>query len=180
MKRMMDWIHYFRKRNQKRQCAVWALPFFIIWLGYSTAGCGGGAPQNELDGYRIQIGEKDFTFKQQMLYVSLSLELYRIHVGTYPSAANNLEALIAQPAVLEAPGVWRGPYAVTDKVFIDPWGRKLIYRLDENNKADLRSLGKDGVPSADDIIAKDLFPDIYREMEKLPVTAPTIIQSATP
>lgn len=169
---------YFWKRNQKRQCAAWALPLLIVWLGF-TAGCG-GKPQNELDGYSIQIGEKDFTFKQQMLYVSLALELYRLHVGAYPSENHNLEALIAKPEILEASGIWRGPYAETAKVFTDPWGRKLVYRLDINRKVDLRSLGKDGVPSSDDVVAKDLFPDIYREMEKLPALSPSAIPSATP
>lgn len=146
--------------------------FFVI------VRCGSESRTDETDSYRIQIGENEFTFKQQMLYVTLSLELYRLHVGAYPSPSHNLEALISPPEILEASGKWRGPYADSNQVFTDPWGRRLAYSLDQSGKADLRSLGKDGVPSDDDLIAKDLFPDIYRELEKLPTIAPTPIPSS--
>ncbi|MBN2325785.1 MAG: type II secretion system protein GspG [Candidatus Omnitrophica bacterium] len=132
-----------------------------------------------LDAYRIQIGANEYNFMQQMLYVQLSLEIYRMHVGGYPSERNNLESLVSRPQILEGTGVWRGPYAVTNSVFYDPWGRKLQYKLDETGKADLRCLGRDGVPSEDDICARDAFPDIYRELEKLPEMGPIPIPAAS-
>lgn len=145
----------------------------ILFLYCLTFVCCGREPQpTALDSYRIQIGEKEFTFKQQMLFVTLSLELYRIHVGSYPNSKNNLEALLATPEVLEATGTWRGPYIYSNNVFTDPWGRRLSYTLKADGKIDFRSLGEDGVSSVDDIVAKDLFPDIYRESEHIPMNTP--------
>ncbi len=134
--------------------------------------CGDSINSPAIDSHSIQVGSKNLTFKQQMLYVMVSLELYRLHIGSYPNEKNNLDALIGQPEIIEATGKWQGPYALTDKVFIDPWDRRLIYSIDHNGKVDLRSYGKDGIPSDDDIIAKDMFPDLFRELEKMPKMGP--------
>ncbi|NPU98328.1 MAG: hypothetical protein HPY51_14105 [Candidatus Omnitrophica bacterium] len=137
------------------------------------AACGGPAPaQKTLDDYRIGIGAQEFTFDQQMLYLVLALEIYRLHVGAYPSEKNNLEALISQPEILEATGRWMGPYVETSRVFQDPWGRRLQYRVDDQGKMHLKSLGGDGSPSEDDLSAEAMFPDIYREIDKLPSLGP--------
>lgn len=146
---------------------------FLLFSIVFTASCGGPPPARKtLDNYRIQIGTQEFTFNQQMLYVVLALEIYRLHVGAYPSEKNNLEALISQPEILEATGRWMGPYVETNRVFADPWGRRLDYRVDGQGKMHLKSLGGDGSPSEDDLAAEDLFPDIYREIEKLPAMGP--------
>jgi len=149
-----------------------ALGLLIISALFAGS-CGGPPPARKtLDDYRIQIGTQEFTFNQQMLYVVLALEIYRLHVGAYPSGKNNLEALISPPEILEATGRWMGPYVETNRVFSDPWGRRLDYRVDSQGKMHLKSLGGDGSPSGDDVTAEALFPDIYREIEKLPAMGP--------
>ncbi len=152
-------------------------PFQTILIILAAAvifmGCGESNNNSPaIDSYRVQIGDKSLTFKQQMLYVMVSLELYRLHTGSYPNETNNLDALIVKPEILEATGEWKGPYALSDKVFLDPWNHRLIYSIDQNGKVDLRSYGKDGAPSDDDILAKDMFPDLFRELEKMPKMGP--------
>jgi len=153
-------------RNISRSVLV-ILSFTLLFIG-----CGESSKSSKIDSYRVQVGSTNLNFKQQMLYVMVSLELYRLHTGAYPNETNNLDALINQPEIIEATGEWKGPYALTDKVFSDPWNRRLIYSIDQNGKVDLRSYGKDGAPSDDDILAKDMFPDLFRELEKMPKLGP--------
>ncbi|RJP25929.1 MAG: hypothetical protein C4527_16430 [Candidatus Omnitrophota bacterium] len=120
-----------------------------------------------LDTYRVFIAGKECSFDLQMLYLITVLELYRLHVGAYPSNENHLEALVAQPTILEGTGEWRGPYVDSEIALRDPWGNKFFYQVIPPSKVDLRSLGADGVESTDDITAAEKFPDWYREMEKL-------------
>jgi len=130
--------------------------------------------------HRVTISDRSCTFKEQMLYLVLALQVYRLHVGAFPSSANNIEALVARPNILEATGGWDGPYAESDKLFIDPWDRKLAYSIDSNGKMDLRSLGPDGVRSGDDLVAADMFPDIYKELDKLDRMGPVpVVRSAS-
>jgi hypothetical protein len=153
-----------------------------------------GAPQEALNNYRLEFNGRQLTFQDQMLYLILAVNLYRAHVGAYPSQVNNLEALQAQPDVLEATGTWRGPYVDSELFITDPWGNRLRYTIDDEGIMDLRSLGADGVLSNDDLVARELFPDVWREMDKLPQVgvipipeeaesapaAGTELQSATP
>lgn len=143
------------------------------------ASCGNNDRQKEWRSYRIRIGMQDCSFEQQLLYLTIALELYRLHVGAYPNMSNSLEALIGKPEVLEATGTWRGPYVESDSLFLDPWKRRLQYKLNEEGKAELSSLGSDGQPGYDDILAKDLFPDFFRELDKLPTLGRIPIPSAT-
>ncbi len=135
--------------------------------------CGGNDPADGvLESYRITIGETPKTFDDQILYLLLALEIYRLHVGTYPPESINLEGLISQPEIGNATERWRGPYIESAAVFVDPWGRRLRYTVNEQGKYDLRSLGLDGTVSADDLQAKTMHPDVFREMEKLPAIGP--------
>ncbi|MGC9326779.1 MAG: hypothetical protein ACP5I1_04020, partial [Candidatus Hinthialibacter sp.] len=70
--------------QERRPILLGKQALFIVgaFIFIFMAGCGNNSPSNALlDTYRIQIGEKEFNFKQQMLYVQLALEIYRLHVG---------------------------------------------------------------------------------------------------
>lgn len=74
--------------------------------------------------------------------LSAALDLYRLEVGRYPTAAEGLEALVEAP-----PGAsrWNGPYLKKPVVPKDPWGNDYQYRMPgEHGAFDLYSLGADG------------------------------------
>jgi general secretion pathway protein G len=74
------------------------------------------------------------------------LEGFRFDCGTYPDESNGLNALIFK---LDNPK-WNGPYVNWLKS--DPWRHRYIYRPQGTGFV-LKSLGPDGVESADDIHA---------------------------
>ncbi|HLS29072.1 MAG TPA: type II secretion system major pseudopilin GspG [Opitutales bacterium] len=77
---------------------------------------------------------------------------YRMHIGSYPTTEQGLQALITPPS-----GVadrWRGPYLEGGKLPLDPWNRPYQYRYPGTRNPDsydVFSLGADGVESDDDI-----------------------------
>ncbi len=80
-----------------------------------------------------------------------ALEAFKIDTGDYPADDQGLEALTFPPVGLEYK--WKGPYLSTDNLK-DPWGSDYLYTYPStqgNGDYDVWSLGKDGVPSADDI-----------------------------
>ena len=79
-----------------------------------------------------------------------ALEVFEVDVGRYPTAAEGLQALVAQP-----PGAqqWHGPYL--SKLPKDPWGNPYLYRFPgkhNQNGFDLYSLGPDGKEGGGDDI----------------------------
>ncbi len=82
------------------------------------------------------------------------LTSYKIHMGSYPSTAQGLQALLTSP---DGSGErWKGPYLDTsgNKLPVDPWQNPYQYRYPGTKnpgKYDLFSYGPDGVESADDI-----------------------------
>jgi general secretion pathway protein G len=76
------------------------------------------------------------------------LTSYRMHLGSYPSTEEGLEALVRAP---EGRGDrWRGPYIDRDELLRDPWGNQYQYRYPgQHNEGnyDLWSFGPDGVDS---------------------------------
>lgn len=117
--------------------------------------------------YRLRFGESELTFQQQMYYLAAALEVYRLHTGVYPTEEENLEALLTKPETMESSGDWFGPYAESEVFFTDPWNNRIAYTRQPNGVYDLRSNGKDGVPSHDDIDARVLMPDLFRELNKV-------------
>lgn len=85
--------------------------------------------------------------------VKIGLTPYRLDVGSYPSTAEGLEALVRAPAGKE--GKWKGPYL--EELPTDPWGNPYQYRFPGTRNIngargyDVWSLGEDGTESADDI-----------------------------
>jgi len=84
-----------------------------------------------------------------------SLDRYKLDVGSYPSTAEGLAALVVAPA--NASENWHGPYADTDggKFQPDPWGEPYQYRFPgthNKTKYDLFSKGPDKTEGTEDDI----------------------------
>lgn len=76
-----------------------------------------------------------------------ALETYRLDIGTYPTTAQGLAALVSIPTA-PSPWNWRGPY-VLRAIPADPWGHPYVYRRDEKADGDgylMSSYGADGRP----------------------------------
>jgi general secretion pathway protein G len=96
-----------------------------------------------------QVGKgQNSAAKASISALSMALGLYEIDNGTYPSS---LQGLIDQPG--NAPN-WDGPYLETPELPKDPWGNDFRYAYPSSRGPkfyDLKSMGLDGVESADDI-----------------------------
>jgi general secretion pathway protein G len=91
-------------------------------------------------------------FVKQSLRVPL--QSYSIHMGSYPSTADGLQALMTAPA--NKADRWRGPYLKEDSgIPLDPWKQPYMYRfpgVKNKNGYDLWSKGPDEQDgTADDI-----------------------------
>lgn len=79
----------------------------------------------------------------QLVNVSAAMQLYYLDVGSYPTEAEGLGALVEEPSAVSG---WRGPY-LDQANLIDPWAREWIYRQPgSNGRFDLMSFGRDGQP----------------------------------
>ena len=65
--------------------------------------------------------------QHQIAAYALALEAYYADCGTYPSAAQGLEALWKPPVLEPVPRDWNGPY-VNSPIGDNPWGRPYEYR----------------------------------------------------
>lgn len=75
------------------------------------------------------------------------LDLYRLDVGSYPSTADGLTALLEKPAGIDR---WNGPYIKNADPLTDPWGRPYEYRSPgEHGEYDLYTLGADNQTGGD-------------------------------
>lgn len=80
----------------------------------------------------------------QLETIVSGVEMFHADVGRYPTQAEGLQALVAQPGDAEG---WIGPYVKNAKTLKDPWGRALIYQADaEGQGFVVESLGADGKP----------------------------------
>ena len=84
-----------------------------------------------------------------------SLERYKIDLGSYPSTAEGLAALLTAPA--NATENWHGPYSEADggKLQLDPWNEPYQYRFPgthNKTKYDLFSKGPDKTEGTEDDI----------------------------
>lgn len=87
------------------------------------------------------------TAKAQLATLNTALELYRKDVGHYPTPALGLDALIE----LTSREKWDGPYLVSGRLPMDPWGNPYRYSLQESRPS-VRSTGPDGIEgTADDL-----------------------------
>lgn len=79
----------------------------------------------------------------QIQNVKAALQLYYLDVGRYPTEAENLRALTADPGSVKG---WDGPY-IDEADLLDPWKRPLVYHSPgEDRPFELITLGRDGQP----------------------------------
>lgn len=85
--------------------------------------------------------------KAQVQTLALALDTYRLDSFEYPTTAQGLGALRADPGQAGAASRWRGPY-LQQEVPLDPWGRPFHYRspgIVNPASYDLYTLGRDGL-----------------------------------
>jgi general secretion pathway protein G len=78
------------------------------------------AALRQLGGARVSIA------KQSIERLGMVLDLYNLDMGSYPTTAQGLEALVKKPS--SAATNWNGPYLKSEAVPLDPWNQPYIYR----------------------------------------------------
>ena len=82
------------------------------------------------------------TAKTEVANLSASLDLFKLDVGRYPTAAEGLESLRTAPSGLAE---WNGPYVSRTTTLSDPWRRPYQYAYPgEHGDFDLYSYGPNG------------------------------------
>lgn len=87
--------------------------------------------------------------------VNGTLDMYRMHMGRYPTTDEGLAALVEQPDDEELAEKWRGPYIKDGSKLKDAWGNDLVYESPgqyNENTYDLSSTGPNGQEGDDDDI----------------------------
>lgn len=141
MKRMQ-----VRKTVRRRAFTLLEVLMVIVILGVLAAlivpQFGGTKDKADNDAAALQIRN-----------IENQLELFKAHVGRYPTSDENLAMLLTKPDGEEYEGKWAGPYLKAAPN--DPWQRPLGYRSPgqfNGDSFDLWSNGKDGSEgTADDI-----------------------------
>lgn len=86
-------------------------------------------------------GAKSKTARVQIKELEQALEMYKLDVGRYPSAAEGLDALVERTGNADG---WNGPY-LKSGVPLDPWKNKYRYSIPgARGEIDIFSLGQDG------------------------------------
>lgn len=91
---------------------------------------------------------KSQSAKVQIENISAALDMYRLEVGSYPTTADGLKALVSQPSGARG---WNGPYLKKGDVPKDPWNNEYQYKRPGSNGQpyDLSSFGADGSAGGD-------------------------------
>ncbi|MFQ6048335.1 MAG: type II secretion system major pseudopilin GspG [Phycisphaerae bacterium] len=88
--------------------------------------------------------------------IAQALDLFKLHVGRYPTTDEGLKALVERPdGIEEDSDIWRGPYIMNPDQLKDPWRNEYQYKSpgDVNTETyDLWSNGPDGEEGTDDDI----------------------------
>src|SRR5712691_6458860 len=95
-----------------------------------------------------RVGQsKTAAAKAQVELFGAALDQYRLDVGSYPTTAQALDALVKNPNVTN----WNGPYLKKNAVPKDPWGNPYKYNCcpGQHGDYDLWSEGADNAPGGD-------------------------------
>jgi general secretion pathway protein G len=97
--------------------------------------------------YFSQVGKSQTQVaKAQITAFGKALDQYRLDTGHYPTTAQGLAGLFAQPS---GEAQWQGPY-LAKAIPPDPWGNGYIYNspgtVDPTHDYEITSYGKDGQP----------------------------------
>jgi general secretion pathway protein G len=98
----------------------------------------------------------------QIGLVKDALELYMQDNGRYPTSAQGLEALVAEPSSEPKPRKWMG---YMEQLPLDGWGQEFVYECPggEDRDYDITSLGADGVEGGEELDADIYSWDLPRE-----------------
>ncbi len=103
------------------------------------------AALRQLGGARVSVA------KQSIERIGAVLDMYKLDVGTYPTADQGLKALVEKPTGVAA---WNGPY-IKGVEPVDAWNHPYIYRNPSSRSGhdyDLCSAGPSGNASSNDAI----------------------------
>jgi general secretion pathway protein G len=76
--------------------------------------------------------------------IKTPLFTYRIHMGSFPSTSDGLNALITPPA--NNADNWHGPYLADGKLPLDPWGQPYQYACPGTHNKDSYDVWSKGPP----------------------------------
>ena len=93
--------------------------------------------------------------KSQIGIFKSSLDMYQLHMNSYPETEHGLVALVEEPTEADVADRWRGPYF--DKAIPqDPWGNDYQYEYPPSHNTldfpDIWSYGPDGEDGTEDDI----------------------------
>jgi general secretion pathway protein G len=94
---------------------------------------------------------KDAAARSQMEMLGAALDAYRLDNGRYPTTAQGLAALNAEPTAEPRPRNWQGPY-LRKAVPPDPWGNPYSFTSPgavNTGSYDLLTYGADGKPGGE-------------------------------
>ncbi len=95
-----------------------------------------------------RVGQsKTAAARAQVELFGASLDQYKLDVGSYPTTAQGLDALVRNPNVNN----WAGPYLKKNTVPKDPWGNPYQYACcpGQHGDYDLWTFGADNAPGGD-------------------------------
>ena len=95
-----------------------------------------------------RVGQsKQAAARAQIELLGAGLDQYRLDVGSYPTAAQGLEALVRNSAIPN----WNGPYMKKPAIPKDPWGNPYYYKCcpGDHGDYDLASYGADNAPGGE-------------------------------
>jgi len=94
-----------------------------------------------------RVGQsKQAAARAQIELLGAGLDQHRLDVGSYPTTAQGLEALVRNPGVAN----WDGPY-LKKTIPKDPWGNQYYYKCcpGDHGDYDLTSYGADNAPGGE-------------------------------
>ena len=95
-----------------------------------------------------RVGQsKTAAARAQVELLGASLDQYKLDIGSYPSSAQGLDALVKNPGSDR----WAGPYLKKSSVPKDPWGNPYQYACcpGQHGDYDLWTYGADNAPGGD-------------------------------
>ena len=100
-------------------------------------------------------GAKASTTRTQLEMVSMALDSYQMHNGSYPTEEQGLAALLKKPRVPPEPRYYPpGGFLRRRSALADGWDRPLVYHVpgrQNPHSFDLCSYGRDGSPGGDEL-----------------------------